>query len=84
MESIILLSFKVSLVEQMIHVCNINLGGYYHGGRKRRNDDEYIPRWKMSAGIRGDKLISEYKMMTPMGLLLLRRTPPQDNSCLLK
>ena len=54
MGSIIPLSFKVSLVEQMIHVRNINLGGYYPGERKRRNDDEYIPRWKMSAGIRGN------------------------------
>jgi len=40
MGSIIPLSFKVSLVEQMIHVHNINLGGYYPGGRKSRRKIE--------------------------------------------
>jgi hypothetical protein len=39
---------------------------------------------KCQRGFVAINLISEYKMMTPMGLLLLRRTPPQDNSCLLK
>jgi hypothetical protein len=54
MGSIIPLSFKVSLVEQMIHVRNINSGGYYPGGRKRRNVEENSQRWKMSEGINGD------------------------------
>jgi hypothetical protein len=40
MGSIIPLSSNVSLVEQMIHVRNINWGGYYPGGRKRMKVEE--------------------------------------------
>jgi hypothetical protein len=54
MGSIILLSSKVSLVEQMIHVRNINWGGCYPGGRKRMKVEENSQHWKMKEGIRGD------------------------------
>ena len=53
MGSIIPLSSKVSLVEQMIHVCNINWGGCYLGGRKRMKVEENSQCWKMKEGIHG-------------------------------
>jgi hypothetical protein len=54
MGSIIPLSSKAELVEQMIHIHNINWGGYYPEGRKRMKVEENSQRWKMKEGIHGD------------------------------
>jgi hypothetical protein len=54
MGSIVPLSSKVALVEQMIHVRNTNWGGYYPGGRKRTKVEENSQCWKMKEGIHGD------------------------------
>ena len=54
MGSIIPLLSKVLLVEQMIHVRNINWGGNYPEGRKRRKVEENSQRWKMEEGIHGN------------------------------